>query len=411
MGAVEQPARPSGIGAAHAPDQDHDHEARALAAFLRSDRAQWRDSAPELVRRVGAERLRRIVDATAGRVGGVQDVHDSPDGLVVAVPSAEVLAWVRLDPDGSLADLRIDRTPTPRTPGTSSPRAWRRWLPRLICLVLTGDWAGLCWLTGSVGGWLDGFLSVLSVCVLFGGFYPVAEDPWWLRAPLLAGLLAALASTVRLSGLPLGHDVTGPMPQAVLLAALTAVLLTLRRHRWGTPTTAPLRFPLRGRWYVSQGGGRWLNHHVAVPEQRGALDLIRVGLRGAVRGVPDSPAAHLAYGAKVYAPCDGRVVSAEDGIEDQTPGTVRYGPLYGNHVFIDTGTETLKLAHLRPGTVAVTPGQLVRTGDLLGEVGNSGNTTAPHLHIHAERDGQGLDLHFTDVRGHLYRGRTLRTPD
>jgi hypothetical protein len=53
-------------------------------------------------------------------------------------------------------------------------------------------------------------------------------------------------------------------------------------------------------------------------------------------------------------------------------------------------------------------GQSVRAGDLLGEVGNSGNTTEPHLHIHAERDGLGLDLRFADVSGGLHRGRTVR---
>ncbi|MFE2487975.1 hypothetical protein ACFXGR_32770 [Streptomyces mirabilis] len=48
-------------------------------------------------------------------------------------------------------------------------------------------------------------------------------------------------------------------------------------------------------------------------------------------------------------------------------------------------------------------------GQLLGEVGNSGNTTEPHLHLHAERDGLGLDLRFTIITGTLHRGHTLRT--
>ncbi|MGW0204476.1 peptidoglycan DD-metalloendopeptidase family protein [Streptomyces sp. NPDC003233] len=47
-------------------------------------------------------------------------------------------------------------------------------------------------------------------------------------------------------------------------------------------------------------------------------------------------------------------------------------PLYGNHVVIDTGHEHVVLAHLRPGTVSVTAGDVVRVGQLLGEVGNSG---------------------------------------
>lgn len=98
-------------------------------------------------------------------------------------------------------------------------------------------------------------------------------------------------------------------------------------------------------------------------------------------------------------------MSAADGYADQTPGVVRYEPPYGNHVFIDPGSEMVKFAHLRPGSVAVSTGDQV-TGQLLGEVGNSGNTTEPHLHIHAERDGIGLGLRFDGIIGTLHRGRT-----
>ncbi|MER7464077.1 hypothetical protein [Streptomyces sp. NPDC097981] len=51
----------------------------------------------------------------------------------------------------------------------------------------------------------------------------------------------------------------------------------------------------------------------------------------------------------------------------------------------------------------------MHTGQLLGEVGNSGNSSEPHLHIHAEREGVGLDLRFTGITGTLHRGRALRT--
>ncbi|MER6385232.1 M23 family metallopeptidase [Streptomyces sp. NPDC001127] len=63
---------------------------------------------------------------------------------------------------------------------------------------------------------------------------------------------------------------------------------------------------------------------------------------------------------------------------------------------------------MRPGTVTVTTGDKVLPGDLLGEVGNSGNTTEPHLHLHAERGGIGLDLRFEGIRGSLHRGRVIR---
>jgi murein DD-endopeptidase MepM/ murein hydrolase activator NlpD len=50
-------------------------------------------------------------------------------------------------------------------------------------------------------------------------------------------------------------------------------------------------------------------------------------------------------------------------------------------VIIRAGTVYAAFAHLRPGSVAVTTGQGVRTGDVIGEVGHTGNSTAPHLHF------------------------------
>ncbi|MFC4259697.1 M23 family metallopeptidase [Marinobacter lacisalsi] len=52
----------------------------------------------------------------------------------------------------------------------------------------------------------------------------------------------------------------------------------------------------------------------------------------------------------------------------------------GNHVAIDCGGFFVFLAHLKQGSVAVTPGDPVETGDFLGAMGNSGNSSEPHLH-------------------------------
>jgi murein DD-endopeptidase MepM/ murein hydrolase activator NlpD len=56
--------------------------------------------------------------------------------------------------------------------------------------------------------------------------------------------------------------------------------------------------------------------------------------------------------------------------------------LAGNHVIVATAGTYALYAHLAPGSVAVTSGQQVRAGELLGRVGHSGNSTAPHLHFH-----------------------------
>src|SRR4029453_12617302 len=59
----------------------------------------------------------------------------------------------------------------------------------------------------------------------------------------------------------------------------------------------------------------------------------------------------------------------------------RLPSLLGNHVIMRRGDLIAAFAHLVPGSVAVAPGQGVRNGELLGRVGHTGNSTAPHLHF------------------------------
>jgi len=74
----------------------------------------------------------------------------------------------------------------------------------------------------------------------------------------------------------------------------------------------------------------------------------------------------------------------------------------------ETGTYLL-LNHLKKDSIIVKPGDRVKTGDLIGRVGNSGSTSEPHLHIHHQRQdptqtlmpifAEGLPLYFKDMAG------------
>jgi murein DD-endopeptidase MepM/ murein hydrolase activator NlpD len=59
----------------------------------------------------------------------------------------------------------------------------------------------------------------------------------------------------------------------------------------------------------------------------------------------------------------------------------RLPSILGNHVILRSGDIFAGLAHLAPGSVEVAEGQRVSTGDILGRVGHSGNSTSPHLHF------------------------------
>jgi len=149
-----------------------------------------------------------------------------------------------------------------------------------------------------------------------------------------------------------------------------------------------LQFPLKGRMFViGQGGDAIiLNGHHGHPAQRYALDIIAINAAGHNASVlfPDSADDYVVWSAEVISPCDGEVVWARDGLED-APGAQRDRDTpAGNVVAIDCGDATVFLAHLQNSSVAVSEGQRLSAGDHVGLVGNSGNTTEPHLHFHAE---------------------------
>ncbi len=93
------------------------------------------------------------------------------------------------------------------------------------------------------------------------------------------------------------------------------------------------------------------------------------------------------FGDPVVSASGGRVVETLNTMPENTPPTpasnlTPYTAL-GNHVIVDMGDGRYALyAHLQPGSVAVRVGQRVRPGQLLGRVGNTGSSSAPHLHFH-----------------------------
>jgi hypothetical protein len=123
--------------------------------------------------------------------------------------------------------------------------------------------------------------------------------------------------------------------------------------------------------------------------QRFAVDWEQLDPRGrTVRGEnPASPADYTVYGKRVIAAAEGTVVEVVDGLPDQVPGglpsTITLPEADGNHVVIDIGGGLYALyAHFKAGSITVREGQRVKRGDPLAQVGNSGNSSAPHLHFH-----------------------------
>jgi hypothetical protein len=157
-----------------------------------------------------------------------------------------------------------------------------------------------------------------------------------------------------------------------------------------------------GHFAVVQGGNNPLiNYHNTYPPQRFALDIVALDNLGRrAEGIqPDELDAYFIHGAPVVSPCSGEVVQAVDGIPESAIGETNTDQPAGNYVVVRCNGIDITLAHMRPGTVAGTAGDQVEIGQTLGEVGNSGNTTEPHLHVHAVpagtgSDGEGVPLTF-----------------
>ena len=185
--------------------------------------------------------------------------------------------------------------------------------------------------------------------------------------------------------------------RTIKLALMVFVSLRLAdalRGRTAGDGAIALEFPLHdGRFYIGQGGStRAVNYHVINRTQRYALDVARLTGWGnrASRLRPTDLREHAVYGIPIHAPCSGRVQHAEASLPDNTlTGEVDRVRPAGNQVLLrcdGTDVEVL-LAHLQAGSVRTTKGEHVDVGQIVGAVGNSGNSSEPHLHIHAKRGG------------------------
>lgn len=141
--------------------------------------------------------------------------------------------------------------------------------------------------------------------------------------------------------------------------------------------------------------------------QRFAIDWMRLSEDGfLVRGNPSRNENWVNYGADVLAVADGTIVDTLDELEDNTPGslpdprTITLKTVDGNHIVIDFGNGLYGFyGHLKKGSVRVQIGDKVRKGDHLALLGNTGNSSAPHLHFHISDapsvlGSSGVPYHF-----------------
>lgn len=154
--------------------------------------------------------------------------------------------------------------------------------------------------------------------------------------------------------------------------------------------------PLAGNAIISNGvfnnnGHSWIR-------SRFAYDFIGLSDTYGPMTDPEYRNENLAgFGMDVIAPADGTVVFVEDRVPDQegeydtasftfADGSQAY---HGNNVIIDHGNgEFTSLMHLKEGSIIVAVGDRVVQGGKVGELGNSGDSRGPHLHVQLQHCGE-----------------------
>lgn len=199
---------------------------------------------------------------------------------------------------------------------------------------------------------------------------------------------------------------------------------SLAVNEYRSPNT--YSFPLKGKWFVG-GAPNLHSHHRWGILQEYAYDFVQLG-SGTKDHTGDGTKLneYFAFGQSIHSIGDGVVVSAHEGEAESDENLRKLGEsmaswtersmlrqqellskgfegVLGNYVVIrHPGNEYSYFIHLKKGSLAVEVGQHVKAGQIIGEVGHSGNSESPHLHFHLA-DGpdpvnsRSLPIRFSDI--------------
>jgi hypothetical protein len=289
--------------------------------------------------------------------------------------------------------MTIEQTTKP--PATSRRLEWwaRIAIGALValvaCLVIPylnpGPVGEVLWYVGLDGILWPGLAVILFLCGLVRS---IRRRPFWTRWRALA-----FVNLLLLFAIPF------------YAAIFSFLFIPYPTSHADSPSEVRFRLPLDGPVTVAWGGARPIvNYHAVFPAQCRAYDLL-VSVEGKTfRGDGKSLEDYYCFGLPLLAPADGTVRSVVDGNPNMPPGELGGTPAGGNQIVIEVGPrQFLFLCHLQPGSITVQPGDQVVAGQVLARVGNSGNTSEPHLHIHLQDspiddEGEGIPLYFHHYR-------------
>ena len=274
--------------------------------------------------------------------------------------------------------------------GASSPRQLAHW----------------AWALQAGNFWL--FIALLGAAALTGMFFIVRIYTPDAQALLVGAFWVGLAAMAILVALPRRRI----SPAANVLVALGSIFLIGQLVGICTAPRDAVRIglPFTEEWRaVSAGRSALVNNHWTLDVQRNAIDFVQLADGKTYRGVRSRLENFHIFGQPLLAVADARVTAALDTRPDLPVGGSTWQAMEGNYVILDIGGGRYVLyGHLRQGSLRVQVGEHVRRGQVLGQVGDSGNSGEPHLHIQVQNTPT-FDIENPEIRTYpiLFEGATV----
>lgn len=257
------------------------------------------------------------------------------------------------------------------------------------------------WFVKTAKGLIVISMLLLLICIppyLYVGSAFKSIIPAWLNHALAGSLMLLAALELRL-GFTASDSLRNKKLKKVVTSIVVLLMFSLSVYLTvylpqifsfpGEEESYVVELPVRGTWSAGHAGGSVLvNYHNAHPSQKYAIDIVKVDERGRFYERPGSEIEQVfSFGEPVFAPASGIVVAAVDTLPNHgislEPSEVEFPA--GNHVVIQFEEERyIFLAHLKPGSLQVAEGDTISAGYPVGTIGNSGNSSWPHLHMHIQ---------------------------
>ena len=211
-------------------------------------------------------------------------------------------------------------------------------------------------------------------------------------------------------------DVIEDIDAIILLPVFIVLVINiiLSKHQKHKKIDIDLSFPFKeGKYLIAEGGdGKksfFTNYHYKFKDHakwkesmRYAVDIVKINSIGFTMDgiIPLNNEKYYIFKQEVYCPIDGIVYEVINNVENNIPYSGNYLRGIGNHVIIKKDNYFIILAHLEKNTVNLIKGQYINKGEYIGEIGNSGYSNRPHLHMQViYNDGsniwKGTGVQFT----------------